>query len=105
MPVMQRYRRGGLLTAYILGVRAARVKAAPRRQVTEIGGLPPDLGETLSLFLQLRYRGEERLGIGVGRMAEKLHHVGALDNLARVHDGHLVTDVGNDAEIVGDENQ
>ena len=46
---------------------------------------------------------EQRLRVGVPRVGEDLGGLAVLDDLALVHDGHPVADLGGDPKIVGDE--
>ena len=46
---------------------------------------------------------EQGGGVGVRRLAEHLRDRAWLHDLARVHDGHLVAQVGDDAEVVADD--
>ena len=47
--------------------------------------------------------GEQRLGVGVERVAVQLLGAGDLDDLAQIHDGHAVRDVLDHGKVVGDE--
>ena len=46
---------------------------------------------------------QQRLGVGVERSLHQLLGRGQLDQLAGIHDGDAVTDVGHDAQVVADE--
>lgn len=46
---------------------------------------------------------EQRLGIGVERVAVQLLRAGDLHDLAQIHDGHTVRDVLDHGKIVGHE--
>ena len=53
---------------------------------------------------QRRRRPHERLGIRHARPVQEFLRAAALDDLARIHHRDLVGMAGDDAEIVGDEN-
>ena len=46
---------------------------------------------------------QQRLGIGMARALEHVGHPAGLDDLAPLHDDHVVGDAPDDIEIVGDE--
>ena len=63
-------------------------------------------GMTSSSSLELAedgHRADQALGVRVERLAEQGPHVGLLDDLARVHHRDPVAHLGDDAEVVGDE--
>jgi hypothetical protein len=51
----------------------------------------------------VRHRGEQHLRVRMLRMAEHLLGAAALDDAARLHHDHAVGDLGDDVEVVGDE--
>ena len=53
----------------------------------------------------LRQRGHQRLRVGMARRGEDLRHRSRLDLLARVHHDDALRRLGDDREIVGDEDQ
>ena len=53
--------------------------------------------------LEARHRGEQSLGVLVLRSREQLLHGRRLDDLAVVHDGDAIGQVGDDAHVVGDQ--
>src|SRR6266436_3786879 len=83
---------------------ASRVEGAARRRLGEVGGVPRDRVERL-LAAELWHRAEQGLGVGVLRRPEQIADRTVLDDLAGVHHRHFVAHLGDDAEIVGDENQ
>src|SRR5689334_6640154 len=83
--------------------RAARVERAARRDVGQRRRQALDRLELLPLEVQARQRLEQRLRVRVARRAEQLVDVGVLDDAARVHDRDPVRDVGDHAEVVGDQ--
>src|SRR5581483_8788632 len=92
--------------AAILGDRAPRVEATPRRRVHRVWDLAAkDLPASgpLDRGVRDRYRGQQRLRVGVLRVLVDLISVGDLDDLASVHDGDAPGDVPNDREVVRDE--
>ncbi len=60
-------------------------------------------GETLGVTVERRPASEQTLRVGVLRRREDLAGVALLDDLAAVHDNDVIGDVGDDAEIVRDE--
>ena len=82
--------------------RAARREAAARREVDEVGH-QPGITSSSSLIWPSIGRPDEPLGVGVLRVAEQRAHVGLLDDLAGVHDGHPIGHLGHHAQVVGDE--
>ena len=50
-----------------------------------------------------RDRADQALRVRVQRLAEQRRHVGLLDDLAGVHHRDPVAHLGDDAEVVGDE--
>ncbi|EGJ74927.1 putative peptide transport system ATP-binding protein [Streptomyces sp. Tu6071] len=71
----------------------------------EVGRQPLDRVQLAALLVQARDRLEETLGVRVRGGLVDLVHGRGLDDAARVHDGDLVRDVGDHAEVVGDEDQ
>ena len=53
--------------------------------------------------LALGLGGEQRLRIGMLRVGEHVGHRPRLDDLAALHDDHVVGDAAHDIEVVGDE--
>ena len=86
-------------------LRAARGKRAAGRQRRQIGRLAVDRDEPLIAVAHPRDRVEQRLGIGVGGRIEDLRHRSRLDHPPGIHHRELVAHLGDDAEIVGDEDQ
>src|SRR5262245_37265335 len=58
---------------------------------------------TLALPVQPRNRAEQAPGVGHLRTVEHVLRGAALDTLTRVHHDHIVTGLGDDTEIVGDD--
>ena len=77
---------------------------APRGQVCQIWRLARDGVEGL-LATELWYCSEQGLGIGMPGIREELSHRTVFDDLARIHDRHFVAHLGDDPQIVGDEDQ
>src|SRR5690625_3801415 len=59
----------------------------------------------LSRHIHTWCRGQESLGVGVLRSVEDLVAGPLLNNRARIHHQYPVTDFGDDAEIVADQQQ
>ena len=98
--------RRGLLSALGLGVPAARGKATAGGWVGQVRGHPGDAVEALpTVSVEVGYRVEERLSIGVPDLIEQRPGVGALDDLARVHDDHPVGPIGDHTNVVANRKQ
>src|SRR5882724_9068795 len=82
----------------------ARMKVAPRGQAGQIRRLARDGVEGL-LTAELRHRAEQGFGIGVFWIREELPHGTVFDDLTSIHDCHFVAHLGDNTQIVGDENQ
>ena len=53
--------------------------------------------------IRLRHRTQQRTGIRMLRIREQFNDPGCFDNLARVHDGYSVRNLGYDTQIMGDQ--
>src|SRR5262249_38320323 len=96
---------GRLLDAATLDrSRAAGMKGASGREGREIGRLARNAVERLT-DAQLRDRVEERLRVGMPGAVEEAAHRLHLHDLARVHHADPVAHLGDDAEVVCDEDQ
>ena len=104
-PVSRRERRRRLGAAPVEDLRAARRERAARRQCREIRRLAVDRGKPLAVVAHPRDRVQQGLGIGMGRSIEDLRHRPQLDHPPGIHHRELVAHLGDDAEIVGDEDQ
>src|SRR5262245_4076256 len=89
--------RIGLLTA-IIGIGAARRKPTARRHIPQRWRLALDRIEALRALLQLGYRAQQRLGIGVRRPIEDLPHRPAFNGTTGIHDHDTVAHLGYDAK-------
>ncbi len=69
------------------------------------GTVPGDLGQALARFgpAELRAAGEQPLRVGMHRLADHLVGRTLLDDPAGIHHGDRLRMVGNDAEVVGDQ--
>src|SRR5262245_46390203 len=85
-------------------LRAARVERAAGREPGQVRGLTAD-GIERFLAAELRHRADQGARVGMLGGVEELAHRRLLDDLARVHDGHPVAHLRNDAEVVRDEDQ
>src|SRR3954447_18232823 len=98
--------RGRLLQpADLPGVSAARLERAPARDVGERRRQATDDVELLALEVHSRDRGEQGLGVRVGRARVDVVDRRLLDHLAGVHDRDPVGDVGHHAHVVRDQDQ
>ena len=89
------------------GVRAARAgSGSPAAGASSEGGAPPICGRRCGRRLvEPGQRAEQAPGVGVLGVVEDLVERALLDDLARVHDQHPVGDLGDDAEVVGDQDR
>ena len=83
--------------------RAARVEAAAGDGCERVGHLALDRGEPVLFDIEPGYRAQKSDGVGMLRLGEKRHDGGALDDAAGVHHHNIVGELGDDTEIVGDE--
>ena len=68
------------------------------------GGRPGDAHESdRGVLVELGHRRQQGLGVGVAHVGEELSGSRLLDDLAGVHDEHAVGPAGDDAHVVGDE--
>ena len=104
MPVAALLQFGRAFPAARLGDRAAGVKMTAARRVHRARHVALQ-ADPLALHLRVRHRhgGEQRLGIGMLRIAVELARVGQLDDAAEIHHRHAVGNVLHHGEIVGDE--
>src|SRR5690554_1850076 len=94
------------VAAYVLGVRAAGRERAPRWERAKIGDNPRNrrkarLCEVVSKAGKAR---EQSARVRMSRALKELANGRVLDDLSGVHHGDLVCDIGDDPEIVCDEN-
>src|SRR5215470_8989658 len=83
----------------------ARVKRAARGRRRRIRRLPIDGGQPLAAVAEPRNRFQERARVGMRRRVVDLLDRPGLDQAARVHHRDLVAHLGDDAEVVRDEDQ
>src|SRR5690606_2432781 len=95
--------RGVVGHAVVLPVRAARVEGAAGGHVEQVRRQALDGVQLLALEVDPRDRLQQPLGVGVGGSLVDVVHGGVLDDAPRVHDSDLVGHVGDDAEVVRDE--
>ena len=95
---------GPVVAALLAAVRAARRERAARRQRDEVRRLAQDGREPRLLGLvEPRQRRQQAPRVRVVGVVEDLVHGAVLDGAAAVHDHDLVGDLGDDPEVVGDE--
>ena len=98
--------RRHLLAAALLGVEAARRERAARDLARQVRWLPLDRHElAATLRVEARDRLEQADGVRVARASIELIGLGALDDVAGVHDVDALGHAGDDAEVVGDEDE
>ena len=91
-------------SAAIGGESAAGREPARHGQPAQIGREARNRIQLLALVLiELRNRGEQRLGVGVADVLEQLHRVGRLDLSPGVHDHHAVGSAGDHPHVVRDQ--
>ena len=83
--------------------QAARGEAAARGQVDQVRHVAGDDRQLLAEVADDRDRPDEAAGIRMERLAEERHDVGLLDDLAGVHHRDAIAHLGDDAEVVGDQ--
>ena len=91
------------VTSSSMRVRQRGANRQPFGRSMRFGTLP---GMTDRLVLHLadhRDRADQATGVGVERPPEQGRHVRLLDDLAGIHDRHAVAHLGDDAQVVGDE--
>lgn len=87
-----------------LGLRAAGVEGAAGGDVERGGGVPLELGGAVGpLWVGERHRGQEGLGVGVERGGAEGLPGGQVHQAPQVHDGDTAGDLGDDAQVVGNE--
>ena len=100
-PMLRERRR--LLAALPVGEGAARREAAALGLVVGAGHRALDGRQPLAIDVEPRDRAQKADRVGVLRIGEQGRDRRAFDDLAGVHDDHLVGHLGDDAEIVGDD--
>src|SRR4051812_13133707 len=96
--------RIGLLAA-VVGIGAARGKPTARRHIPQRWRLALDRIESFWALLQLGYRAQQCLGIGMRWLVEDLPYQPAFDDTTGVHDHDAVAHLGHDPKVVSDEDQ
>ena len=97
---------GGFPRANIGGDGAARMEGASGRRIERAGHIAlQDLPPTLATRFRDRDGGEQRLSIGVLRVAVERIPIGDLHDPAQVHHRNPVADVLDHRQVVGDEEQ
>ena len=97
------------LTANVHGMLAARVKIAAFRQIVQAGDHPRNFQQARAAmprtFAQLGDGSQKPLGLRVLGMIKNIPGRALLNDLAGIHDHDPLSNLGNDAKIVGnDEN-
>src|SRR5215475_5948271 len=95
--------QGDFTAAAVLSVRATRIKRTTSRRVGEVRGLPFNTPEPLRPVGQFRHRLQQRLGIGMRRLVKNRPHWGPFDQLAGIHHPDVVTHLGNNPDVMGNE--
>ena len=97
--------RGLGVAAHVLDVRAPGVERAALRELGQVRRDALDRVELLALQVHPRDGGEQALGVRVAGVGVDVGDRGLLDDPAGVHHRDRVGDVGDHAEVVGDEDQ
>ncbi|MCX7363257.1 MAG: hypothetical protein NTV97_15570 [Alphaproteobacteria bacterium] len=94
-----------MLRAFLDGKGAARAKAAAGGPVARVGrlALDGDQPAILGLGIDARRGVQQRPGVGMARIGQKIFGRTFLDHFARVHHQHARADVGDHAEVVADQ--
>src|SRR5215813_3500263 len=93
--------RGDFTAAAVLSVGTTRMKRTTSRRVGEVRGLPFNTPEPLTPVGQFGHRLQQRLGIGMRRLVKNRPYRSPLDQLAGIHDPHVVTHLGNNPNVMG----
>ena len=99
----ERTQRRRLGVAAPVGERAARREAAALGLTVGAGHRALDGRQPLALDVEARDRAQQADRVGMLRIGEQGVDRRALDDLAGVHHQHVVGDLGDHAEIVGDD--
>ena len=102
-PPVRSMSTGFVVGADVHRVRAPRVEAAARRRVDQVRRRAGD--EVEARRAQRDRRAQQLAGVGVLRVAEDVATVALLDDPAGVHHRDPVARLGDDAEVVGDQQQ
>src|SRR5687768_1067765 len=89
--------------AFLDHERTSRMEAAARGGRCGVGDEALDRAQALLLQVKARDRAEQADGIRMLRLGEKSPGSAALDHFARVHHDHVVGELGDHPEVVGNE--
>ena len=95
---------GIFVTALVHNYRTAVGESATNRQVMKWWWLAFNGEQPVYNPVHPRHGGEEGLRVGVGWFIEDVSHTAVLNYAAGIHHCNPVTHLGDDAEVVGDEN-
>ncbi len=93
------------LAADVHGHRAARVESAARWRLAQVGRRAVDDAERAPIRVDVGEGAHQHLGVGVPRLGEDPPHRAFLGDATGVHDHHPVAGLGDDREVVGDEDE
>ncbi len=82
---------------------AAGIELTAFRHIRKAGNDALDGVQAVLQLVDFDRAFHQPLGIGVEGVAEEGKHVGHFDNLTGVHNDDTVRDLGNDAQVMGDE--
>src|SRR5712664_1555223 len=97
------HQRRYLLKALLYGKRTSRMEAAARGHCRGIGHEALDRAEPLLVEVQPGDRAEQPHRIRVLRLGEEPRYGATLDYLPGVHHDDVVGELGDHAEVVGDQ--
>ena len=92
-----------LAAAAVERVRGSAGGTGSRRRAEQRRRLAPDLRQALELDVEPRQRAEQAPGVRVQRLLEQRVDRRVLGDAGRVHDDDVVRDLGDDAEVVRDQ--
>ena len=84
---------------------AARVEWTSWRYVHQVGRQAADRGECLAFLVEPRDRVQQTLGVRMPGLGVQLKSIRLLNDAPGVHHSDTVCDVGNDAEVVRDQDE
>ena len=102
MALGNRHSFGDLLGADVFGFWAPRVESATRGKVRRVGHESFDGIQPCEFFIQAGNGSEKPFGVWVQGIVVEIFNRGILDDRPRIHDGHVIANLGDNAKIVGD---
>lgn len=103
MAAAQLVRRRQAMRTDAHSLRAAAIKAAACRHMEQIGSLAVDARQVLVRPGRVRQRRQQPLRIRMSRPIKDIFYKPLLDDAASIHDVYAPAHLGDDAEVVGNE--